>query len=167
MHHGKISKPIADGLIALRQRIEKGGIPSSKLDETLNLATWNIREFGKKARSEAVVHYIAEILGQLDLIGIVELRDNLDDRDKVLRILGPYWRTGNEDTIPDLGGNRDLAPEEERGGIPFREFLVAPAVSRLVPGRQFRLRRYHRPHPLGRQPQGAARALRRLDLRQT
>ena len=57
MHHGKISKPIADGLIALRSRIEQGGIPSSKLDETLNLATWNIREFGKKARSEAAVHY--------------------------------------------------------------------------------------------------------------
>jgi hypothetical protein len=47
MHHGTISKPIADGLIALRGRIEKGGIPSSKLDVTLNLATWNIREFGK------------------------------------------------------------------------------------------------------------------------
>ena len=47
MHHGKITKPIADGLIELRKRIEKGGIPSSKLDETLNLATcWNIREFG-------------------------------------------------------------------------------------------------------------------------
>jgi hypothetical protein len=43
MHHGQISKPIADGLIELRKRIEQGGIPSSKLDETLNLATWNIR----------------------------------------------------------------------------------------------------------------------------
>ncbi len=53
MHHGTISKPIADGLIELRQRIEKAGIPSSKLDETLNLATWNIHEFGKKACSEA------------------------------------------------------------------------------------------------------------------
>ena len=69
MHHGTISKPIADGLLELRSRIEKGGIPSSKLDETLNLATWNIREFGKKTRSEAAIHYIAEILSQFDLIG--------------------------------------------------------------------------------------------------
>jgi hypothetical protein len=114
MHHGQISKPIADGLIALRSRIEKGGIPSSKLDETLNLATWNIREFGKKARSEAAIHYIAEILGQFDLIGVVELRDNLADLDKVLHILGPYWRAVYSDMIPDPGGNReriDLPPQ--------------------------------------------------------
>ncbi len=48
MHHGSISKQIADGLIELRKRIDRAQIPSSKLDETLNLATWNIREFGKK-----------------------------------------------------------------------------------------------------------------------
>lgn len=50
MHHGKITKPIADGLIELRQRIEQGGIPSSKLDETLNLATWNIRSAMQETR---------------------------------------------------------------------------------------------------------------------
>lgn len=82
MHHGEIAKPIADGLIELRKRIAQGGIPSSKLDETLNLATWNIREFGRKPRSDAALHYIAEILGQFDLIGIVELRDNLADLEK-------------------------------------------------------------------------------------
>lgn len=107
MHHGEIAKPIADGLIELCKRIAQGGIPSSKLDETLNLATWNIREFGKKPRSDAALHYIAEILGQFDLIGIVELRDNLADLEKVLRILGPYWRAVYSDMIPDAGGNRE------------------------------------------------------------
>ena len=38
------------------------------LDESFNLATWNIREFGKKPRTQ-YIHYIAEVLGQFDLIG--------------------------------------------------------------------------------------------------
>lgn len=107
MHHGKVSKEIAAGLIELRKRIAAAKIPSSKLDETLNLATWNIREFGKARRSEAAIHYLAEILGQFDLIGIVELRDDLTDLGRVLKILGPYWRAVYSDMIPDAGGNRE------------------------------------------------------------
>ena len=49
MHHGDISIEIAQGLLALQQRIKAAGIPPSQLDETLNIATWNIREFGKRA----------------------------------------------------------------------------------------------------------------------
>ena len=55
MNHGNISPEIAKGLKVLQARIAKAEIPSSKLDETLNMATWNIREFGKKARSAASV----------------------------------------------------------------------------------------------------------------
>jgi hypothetical protein len=75
MNHGKVSAEIANGLLKLKERIKAANIPSSKLDETINIATWNIREFGKKKRSIAAIHYIAEILGQFDLIGLVELRD--------------------------------------------------------------------------------------------
>ncbi len=107
MNHGKVSKEIAQGLLALRKRIAAAKIPSSKIDETLNLATWNIRAFGKGRRSEAAVHYLAEILGQFDLIGIVELCDDLTDLGRVLRILGPYWRVVYSDMIPDAGGNRE------------------------------------------------------------
>ncbi|MDP3581628.1 MAG: endonuclease/exonuclease/phosphatase family protein [Ignavibacteria bacterium] len=107
MNHGKVSPEIAKGLIELKKRIDAAKIPASKVDETLNIATWNIREFGKKKRTEAAVHYIAEILGQFDLIGIVELRDNLSDLSRVLQILGPYWKTVYSDMIPDPGGNRE------------------------------------------------------------
>lgn len=107
MFHGKISLQIAEGLKELRARIEAAKIPSSKLDETLNLATWNIREFGKRRRSEAAIHYIAEIIGQFDLVSVVELRDDLTDLGRVLPILGPYWRAVYSDLIPDAGGNRE------------------------------------------------------------
>jgi endonuclease/exonuclease/phosphatase family metal-dependent hydrolase len=105
MNHGNVSPEIARGLLALQRRIEAANIPSSKIDETINVATWNIREFGKKPRTEAAIHYVAEILGQFDLIGLVELREQLGDLRRVLEILGPSWRAVYSDAITDDGGN--------------------------------------------------------------
>ncbi len=105
MHHGKITPEIAKGLLALRKRIAAAEIPSSKLDETINVAVWNIREFGKKRRTDAAIHYIAEILGQFDLVAIVELRDDLTDLGRVLPILGPSWDIVYSDWNTDSGGN--------------------------------------------------------------
>jgi hypothetical protein len=107
MHHGPVTPEIAAGLLALKNRIEAAKIPSSKLDETINLAVWNIREFGKVRRIEPAIHYIAEILGQFDLIAIVELRDNLQDLSRVLCYLGPSWRVVYSDWIDDSGGNKE------------------------------------------------------------
>jgi endonuclease/exonuclease/phosphatase family metal-dependent hydrolase len=111
MHHitdlKKVSKEIAKGLLVLRDRIDASGVPSSKLDESFNLATWNIREFGKTARSQPAIHYIAEVLGQFDLIGVIELRDDLRDLRRVLEVLGPYWRAVYSDAVLDAGGNRE------------------------------------------------------------
>ena len=107
MFHGNVSLEIAEGLKLLRKRIATANIPSSKLDETLNIATWNVREFGKKRRSEAAIHYIAEIIGQFDFVGLVELRDNLTDLNRLLPILGPYWDAIYSDVMTDAGGNRE------------------------------------------------------------
>jgi endonuclease/exonuclease/phosphatase family metal-dependent hydrolase len=107
MHHGPVSREIAAGLLALKKRIDAARIPPSKLDETINLAVWNIREFGKVRRTEAAIHYIAEILGQFDLIAIVELRDNLEDLSRVLWYLGNSWRVVYSDWIDDSGGNKE------------------------------------------------------------
>ena len=43
MHHGDVSPQIAQGLLALKKRITAADIPSSKLDETINVAVWNAR----------------------------------------------------------------------------------------------------------------------------
>jgi len=107
MNHGTVSREIASGLLELQARIEAAKIPSSKLDESVNIATWNIREFGRTRRTEAAIHYIAEIIGQFDLVGMVEVRDNLTDLGRVLAILGPYWRAVYSDAIRDPGGNRE------------------------------------------------------------
>ncbi len=107
MFHGNVSLEIAQGLQLLRKRIATAKIPPSQLDETLNIATWNIRELGKKRRSDAAIHYIAEIIGQFDLVGLVEVRENLDDLNRILPILGPYWDAIYSDAILDFGGNRE------------------------------------------------------------
>ncbi|WP_308909989.1 endonuclease/exonuclease/phosphatase family protein [Pseudokordiimonas caeni] len=107
MHHGDISPEIAAAIRILRDRMDdqKVKIPPSALDESLNLATWNIREFGNSPRSDKAIHLIAEILSQFDLIAITELRDNLADFKRVLDILGPYWKVVYSDFRSDGAGN--------------------------------------------------------------
>lgn len=107
MHHGDIDANTAKALKELQQRIAASGIPSSKLDETLLLATWNVREFGKKRRLKLSLHLIAEIIGQFDLVTIVELRDDVRDLAEVMTFLGPYWKVVFSDYISDAGGNRE------------------------------------------------------------
>lgn len=107
MNHGNLNLETALGLRTLRTRIEAAGVPSSKLDETLNIATWNIREFGRRRRSGAAIHYIAEILNEFDLIAITELRDNLTDLKRVMELLGPYWSVVFSDYNTYAAGNRE------------------------------------------------------------
>jgi len=122
----------------LHARITAAGIPSSKLDETLNIATWNIREFGSHARTEPAIHYIAEILGQFDLISVVELRDDLSDLARVLAILGPYWKVVYSDMIPDAGGNRErLAFAYDKRAVVFTGFAAEANPPRAKRGEEY------------------------------
>lgn len=104
MFHGNMPLETALGVKELRRRID-GAVPPSKLDETLNVATWNIREFGRKRRWSASVHLIAEIISQFDLVAIVELRSSLVDLRRVRDILGPYWDVVYSDYTQDFAGN--------------------------------------------------------------
>jgi endonuclease/exonuclease/phosphatase family metal-dependent hydrolase len=135
MNHGHVSPEIAKGLKVLRTRIANAKIPSSKLDETLNIATWNIREFGKKPRKDAAIHYIAEILGQFDLISIAELRDNLGDLEKVMEILGPYWRAIYDDAMEDDGGNNErIGFIYDKRAVAFTGFAATANAPRTKEG---------------------------------
>ena len=107
MRHGKVDKKLIKGILELRRRIEKAKIPPSILDESINIATWNIREFGKRRREKASIHYIAEILYQFDLIAITELRDNMKDLKRVMELLGSYWQVVYSDFVPDRAGNKE------------------------------------------------------------
>ncbi|MBM3646854.1 MAG: endonuclease [Alphaproteobacteria bacterium] len=138
MHHGDVSPEIAAGLLALKKRIKAAKIPPSKLDESINVAIWNIREFGKKRRSEAAIHYIAEILGQFDLIGLVELRDDLTDYGRVCDILGPSWDLIYSDWISDPGGNRErVGFLFDRRAVTFNGLAAEVDAPRLKKGKEY------------------------------
>ena len=180
MHHGDVSPEIARGLLALDARIAAAKIPSSKLDETINVAVWNIREFGKARRTLPAVHYIAEILGQFDLIAIVELRNNLEDLGRVLPFLGPSWDVIYSDWIDDPGANNERVaflfdrarrhvqrpgrgggcPSQQASeGIPGHPVVLARPLHVLLSIGELRLHRHRHARAMGRQcrgPQGGA-----------
>ena len=132
MHHGPVSAELAKGLLALKERIAAARIPPSQIDETINVAVWNIREFGKVRRTLPAIHYIAEILGQFDLIAIVELRKNLDDLGRVAPFLGPTWDIVYSDWIEDAGGNDErIAFLFDRRAVTFNGLAAEIDATRL------------------------------------
>jgi endonuclease/exonuclease/phosphatase family metal-dependent hydrolase len=138
MHHGQVAPAIAKGLLALKKRIAAAKVPSSKLDESLNIATWNIREFGKHARSEPAIHYIAEIIGQFDLVGAIEVREDLSDLRRVMNILGSYWRAVYSDVITDPGGNRErIAYVFDKRAIAFNGLAAEADAPRQKKGLEY------------------------------
>lgn len=138
MHHGKVSPEIAKGLLALRKRIDAAKIPPSKLDETINVAVWNVREFGKVKRTDAALHYIAEIIGQFDLVALVELRDNLEDLGCALKYLGRYWDVVYSDWMDDGGGNDErVAFVYDRRAVTFNGLAAEADAPRKKDGSEY------------------------------
>jgi hypothetical protein len=139
MHHGEISTEVARGLKVLGERIKEAKIPPSKLDETLNVATWNVRELGKKRRQGASLHYIAEVMGQFDLVSVVELRDDVRDLSEIMRYLGPYWDVVYSDYITDGGGNRErIGYVFDRRAVTFTGLASHTHTERKKSGTEYR-----------------------------
>ncbi len=107
MDHSSLKVGELKALKLLRSRIQSANIPSSQLDRTINIATWNIRHWGQKKRKKCSLHYIAEILNQFDLISVIELRRNVTEMKYVLDVLGEYWDVVFSDYSPDAGGNKE------------------------------------------------------------
>ena len=102
--HHDVDPLTAKGILKLRERID---VPDPVLDSSINIATWNIREFGKVPRLPESIEYIAEIISYFDLVAVTELRQDISDLERVLKVLGPYWRVIYSDIIPDRGGNKE------------------------------------------------------------
>ena len=120
MRHGSLDRETALGLKELRRRLEEDGnrVPASILDETMNLATWNIREFGRRQRLEKSLHYIAEVIGRFDLVALTEVRRDLSELLRVMEFLPPFW----DFIISDYGGDR--AANKERVAYVFDKRVV-------------------------------------------
>lgn len=120
MRHGEIDRETAVGLKELRRRleVESNRVPPSILDETMNLGTWNIREFGRRKRQEKSLHYIAEVIGRFDLVALTEVRRDLSELLRVMEFLPPFW----DFITSDYGGDR--AANKERVAYVFDRRVV-------------------------------------------
>ncbi|GAH78984.1 unnamed protein product, partial [marine sediment metagenome] len=90
----KVRKRTAQRLLLLKKELPK--IPKKSISENIILATWNIREFDAEAygkRLDEAIYYIAEIIDHFDLIAIQEVRDDLEGLNRVMKILGWWWKS--------------------------------------------------------------------------
>jgi endonuclease/exonuclease/phosphatase family metal-dependent hydrolase len=80
-------------LVTLKRALD--ALPERKLDGSLLLATWNLREFGAQKMGPRLIEslfYIAEIINRFDLVALQEVRRDLEEF-KILRdILGKWWK---------------------------------------------------------------------------
>lgn len=87
------------------------GVPSKDSDGTLLLATWNLRDFGRKGargygeRKLEALYYIAAFISAFDLVAVQEVNDDLDLFNTLRGILGRNWDFVATDTSPGKPGN--------------------------------------------------------------
>lgn len=101
----------------LREILAATKIPSKKADENLLIATFNIRELGAPGRRRKgfAINALAEICSHFDLIAIQEARQNLRDLDRMIRVLGPWWKALFSDpSAPGKIGGRFTKGNDER-----------------------------------------------------
>ncbi|HYP26313.1 MAG TPA: endonuclease/exonuclease/phosphatase family protein [Blastocatellia bacterium] len=103
-------KRIAKGLLKLKDAFKKLEMPQRNMDDTLMLATWNIREFDSTkygVRGKEPIFYIAEIINAFDIVAVQEVRDDLKALTTLMRYLGAWWKCVLTDVTEGSQGNRE------------------------------------------------------------
>ena len=137
-------------------------IPAKDSEDTLLLATWNIRDFGKPIkhrrswgpRLPETWFYIAEVLSRFDFVAVQEVNE-VEELEHVMDILGPNWAyIATDATDRAMGGNGErMAFIYDRRKVSFQSIageLVLPeellisaaelatdAKGKVVAGKQF------------------------------
>ncbi|NIP57491.1 MAG: endonuclease/exonuclease/phosphatase [Gemmatimonadetes bacterium] len=94
-------------LLALRRQLRED-VPDRTLQETLLLATWNIRDFDRPQygpRLEEAIYYIAEIIAHFDIVAVQEVYKNLTGLERVMEVLGAHWDSIVTDVTAGERGN--------------------------------------------------------------
>ena len=121
-------------LFLLRRQLDRD-IPPRSFQETLLVATWNIREFDSPAygpRVEEAYYYIAEIVARFDIVAVQEVRRDLEALSRLCELLGSNWdyivtdvtegSRGNDERMAFLYDTRKV----QFGGVASQ--LVLPPV---------------------------------------
>ncbi|NYD91106.1 endonuclease/exonuclease/phosphatase family protein [Sphingomonas melonis] len=103
-----VRRRVADGLVRLRRTIVDSGVPAKTLDGDVLIASWNIREFDSGKYGGRLVdafYYIAEIISHFDLVAVQEVRADLSALDRVIGLLGGWWKYVVTDVTEGTSGN--------------------------------------------------------------
>ncbi|HSF81894.1 MAG TPA: endonuclease/exonuclease/phosphatase family protein [Anaerolineales bacterium] len=105
------SQRTAQNLLALRRQL-RGEIPARSMNDTLLLATWNLRDFDSNKfkhgpRLKESFFYIAEIISAFDMVALQEVNEDLSALNKVMRILGSDWDYISTDKTEGASGNSE------------------------------------------------------------
>ena len=99
----------AKGLLKLKEALEEK-IPKRTMAGTLLLATWNIREFDSTKygeRKDEPIYYISEIIDRFDVVAVQEVRDDLTALERLMDLLGGWWKYLLTDVTEGTAGNRE------------------------------------------------------------
>ena len=128
-------KRIAERLIKIRNSLTAQHVPPRNLDDTLLLASWNIRDFdsnkfkhGKRLRES--FYYLAEIISAFDIVALQEVNRDLSGLRRLMRHLGPAWDFIATDTA---GNDERMVFVYDRNKVWFRDIageIVLPYVSK-------------------------------------
>lgn len=101
---------VVEGMQRLRACFaDKGEPPLRTMDDSLVIATWNLREFGKSKfgyRSPEPYYYIASIIERFDLVALQEIR-SLYSLQRLQSLLGSHWDYLVTDVTLGRSGNAE------------------------------------------------------------
>jgi len=100
----------ADRLLKIRKRLAP--LRARKKENTLLLATWNIRDFdsnkfGWGKRLPESYYYLAEMISSFDLVSLQEVNENLGPLKRLMSILGREWDWIVTDLTEGTSGNKE------------------------------------------------------------
>jgi hypothetical protein len=99
-------------LRVLREQLSQD-LPAKDAEDHMLLATWNVRDLGKPEKQRKgfgprlpeTHFYIAEVISRFDFVAVQEVNE-LDEWERVMRVLGPDWDyVATDVTDVKLGGN--------------------------------------------------------------
>ncbi len=120
MIYPKYPRPVVEDIARLRRKIAESGLPGKLVDKNLIIASWNIRAFGdvyphwednagSPKRNYRAIASIAEIVRNMDVIAIQEVKRDLSGLFLLLDWLGPDWGYVISDiTVGDEGNTERL-----------------------------------------------------------
>ena len=140
-----VRKRIARGLLDVKKQLAKQGVPQRNVNNTLLLASWNLRDFdsnkfGHGRRLAESIFYIAETISAFDFVALQEINEDLTGFKKLMRRLGPNWKyiatdtSGNNERMVFVFDRRKCWFRDIAGEIvlPFKnEFLSKEEIGDL------------------------------------